>query len=119
MRLHCHLFWGVPCCDRLHAPRIVTMLKSVPHLSFAPSVLQADTLIVVGSISKKQAPFLIETWSCFPFPARSIHLSGCDKAIHSYALIRHLSQVLNPTFVVNSCSDSEASIAQRLLETKP
>jgi len=114
MRHQVHFFWGAPCCKRLKADRISKVLKEVTTFSFAQGILQADTLVVVGSVTYKQVPFLLDAWSRFALPAHMIHLAGCERAVRSYALLPDLKSILTPDLIINACSLDDSSLAKQL-----
>lgn len=118
MKLHCHLFWGVPCCEKLLQPHIMALVEASSYATLAPSIVQADTLVIVGTISKKQIPFLLEAWSRFAFPSRVIHFIGCEQALHSYALLRDLQSIIVPDVVFNACHADLVALNHVLREVK-
>lgn len=118
MLLRCHLFWGVPCCERLLAPHVLALVEASSYATLAPSILQADTLVIVGTISNKQIPLLLDTWSRFAFPSRVIHFEGCEQGLHNYALLRNLRTVIEPDLVYNACSTDLVSLNHALREVK-
>jgi|GEM_PF-6308622 len=118
MKLHCHLFWGVPCCEKLLAPHILALVGASSYATLAPSILQADTLVIVGTVSHKQVPFLLEAWSRFAYPSRVIHFIGCEQALRSYALLRDLQSIIVPDLIFNACQSDLVSLNDALREVK-
>lgn len=118
MLLRCHFFWGVPCCEKLLAPHVLSLVEASSYATLAPSILQADTLIIVGMISNKQVPFLLDTWSRFAFPSRVIHFEGCEQGLHNYALLRDLRTVIDPDLVLNACHTDLVSLDHTLREVR-
>lgn len=104
MRSLYFVFSGVSCCERLSALELERLLSNSSTFAKAPSLIQADILIVLGHISRKQIPLLKHVWSSFSYPARCIHITGCSKAIESYALLGTLSSVVKADATLDDCA---------------
>jgi NADH:ubiquinone oxidoreductase subunit B-like Fe-S oxidoreductase len=118
VRHYYHLFWGVPCCERLSALDLHHLLSNSSFLTKAQSLVQADRLIVVGHVTRKQAPLLQYLWGQMAYPAVSLHIAGCQKALRSYSLVVNLEEVITPDVVIDSCvlerKDLEDALARKV-----
>ncbi|MCA9508149.1 MAG: hypothetical protein KC505_07005 [Myxococcales bacterium] len=115
--LNIYQILGTTCCTR--------MAKNFAHKNFSrhylcydtASILEANMLILWGSISKKLALKINDYLPLLPEKNFILHMSGCKKRINNEITFSDLS-IIKTNKVIQQCQINNAEIKNIILEAK-
>jgi len=101
------IFWGTPCCQKMAISFNVEFLQQNKSLRLLPSHYQADTLLIIGNVSHKQAPILEKMLTEMILPTNVIHFIGCERLKKTYASIDKLATLIPQTLEILVCPSTD------------